>query len=48
MKRLATLALTFLAASSFANAQALEGRLKKIAAAKTIAIAYRADELGNL
>jgi ABC-type amino acid transport substrate-binding protein len=43
MKKLALLALAFVATSTLASAQALDGRLKKIAASKTIAIAYRSD-----
>lgn len=42
MTRLATLLLALLAAS-LAHAQALDGRLKRIADTRTIAIAYRAD-----
>src|SRR5262245_38599254 len=44
MKRLATLALAVLIlAAGAAHSQTSGGRLKKIAAAKTITIAYRAD-----
>ncbi len=45
MKRSATLLLALLAAASFAQAQALDGRLKKIADTKTIALAYRTDAM---
>ena len=45
MTRLALLALAFLATSTLADAQALDGRLKKIAASKTIAIAHRTDAM---
>lgn len=43
MIKLATLAAALLAAATFANAQALDGRLKKIVEGKTIALAYRTD-----
>lgn len=43
MKRTATLALALLLAAGTAQAQTGASRLKKIAAAKTITIAYRAD-----
>jgi glutamate/aspartate transport system substrate-binding protein len=43
MFRSCTLALAFLTAAGPAAAQGLDGRLKKIADAKTITIAYRAD-----
>jgi glutamate/aspartate transport system substrate-binding protein len=43
MFRLATLVLAGLFAAGAAHAQALDGRLKKIAASKTITIAYRTD-----
>jgi ABC-type amino acid transport substrate-binding protein len=40
-----TFALALLAASSALHAQALDGRLKRIAETKTISIAYRADAM---
>jgi glutamate/aspartate transport system substrate-binding protein len=43
MKRTATLALALLFAAGAAHSQSTGGRLKKIAATKTITIAYRAD-----
>lgn len=43
MKRTATLALALLLAAGAAHSQSTGGRLKKIAAAKTITIAYRTD-----
>jgi glutamate/aspartate transport system substrate-binding protein len=43
MSRLAALALVALFAASAAQAQPLDGRLKKIADSKTITIAYRTD-----
>lgn len=43
MIRACMLAFTLLLAASAVQSQGLEGRLKKIAAAKTITIAYRAD-----
>lgn len=43
MIRPALLAAAFLAAASLANAQALDGRLRKIADTKTISLAYRTD-----
>jgi ABC-type amino acid transport substrate-binding protein len=43
MIRTATLALALLLAAGSVQAQGLQGRLKKIADSKTIAIAYRAD-----
>lgn len=43
MKRTATLALALLLAGGAAHSQSTGGRLKKIAAAKTITIAYRTD-----
>ena len=43
MMRLAMLAAALFAAATFANAQALDGRLKKIADTRTISLAYRSD-----
>jgi ABC-type amino acid transport substrate-binding protein len=43
MSRAAIVAISALLAASVIHAQALDGRLKKIADTKTIAIAYRAD-----
>jgi ABC-type amino acid transport substrate-binding protein len=43
MFRTTTLALALLLAAGYVHAQSLDGRLKKIAATKTITIAYRAD-----
>jgi len=43
MMRLAMLAAALFAAATFANAQALDGRLKKIADSRTISLAYRSD-----
>lgn len=43
MIRFATLAMTLLLAAGAVQAEALDGRLKKIAAAKTIVVAYRTD-----
>ncbi|MFZ4479257.1 MAG: amino acid ABC transporter substrate-binding protein [Rhodoferax sp.] len=45
MFRTVLLALSTLLAASLVHAQALDGRLKKIADSKTIAIAYRADAI---
>ena len=45
MIRIALALLAFLVAASVAQAQALDGRLKKIAETKTVNIAYRADAM---
>jgi ABC-type amino acid transport substrate-binding protein len=45
MLRIATLVIAALLAAGAAQAQALDGRLKKIATAKTINIAYRTDAI---
>lgn len=45
MIRFATLIAALLAASTLAQAEPLDGRLKKIAARKSIAIAYRTDAM---
>ena len=45
MIRIALALLAFLVAASVAQAQALDGRLKKIATTKTVNIAYRADAM---
>ena len=45
MLRTASILAALLALSGIASAQALDGRLKKIAASKSIAIAYRADAI---
>lgn len=45
MSRLAPLFVLLLAAAGLAQAQALDGRLKKIADTKTITLAYRTDAL---
>lgn len=45
MFRTIALAITLLFAAGAVQAQALDGRLKKIASSKTIAIAYRADAM---
>jgi ABC-type amino acid transport substrate-binding protein len=45
MIRIATLVVALLATSGLASAQALDGRLKKIADSKTITLAYRTDAM---